>query len=160
MRKKGKAKEKGKEVRTRKVCFDEETSKLDEVEELIKKLSGMHVGDVMYAGVYVKLWKEELDIARHIPQPESWIPEVQVARLLVHAPVYNLQPASSLYPAAPAQHYRSPTYDQIPPQRRGTPFIPYTPQSRHNDLCHFCRMQSHRICECPSAGDYMRAGHI
>ena len=62
--KNGTAKEKGKEVRTRKVRFDEETRKLDEVEELTKKLSGMHVGDVMYAGVYMKLWKQEPDIAR------------------------------------------------------------------------------------------------
>ena len=160
LRMKGKAKEKGKEVRMRKVHFDVETRKLDEVEELTKKLLGMHVGDMMYAGVYAKLWKQEPDIVRHIPQPASWIPKVQVAMLPVHAPVYNLPPASSSYPAAPAQHYRSPTYDQTPPQRHGTPFMLYTPQRRHNDLCHFFRMQSHRICECPSAGDYIRAGCI
>ena len=103
----------------RKVCFDEEMRKLDEVEELMKKLLGMHVGDVMYTGVYAKLWKQELDIARHIPQLASWIPEAQVATLPVHAPVYNLQPASLSYPAAPAQHYQSPTYDQTPLQRHG-----------------------------------------
>ena len=42
-RMKGKAKEKRKEVRMRKVHFDVETRKLDEVEELMKKLLGMHV---------------------------------------------------------------------------------------------------------------------
>jgi hypothetical protein len=161
-KKKGKAKEKVKEVRTRKVRFDEAARKLDEVEELTKRLSGMHVGDVMYAGVYAKLWKQEPEIARRIPPPASWIPEAQVATLPVHAPVYNLQPASSSYPQVPNQQYQTPSmYNQGHPQRQ-THFTLYTPhQRRSNDLsCHFCRTQNCRICDCPIAGDYIRAGHI
>jgi len=159
-KKRGKAKEKVKEVWTRKVRFDEEARKLDEVEELTKRLSGMHVGDVMYAGVYAKLWKQEPEIARCIPPPASWIPEVQVATLPVHAPVYNLQPASPSYPQAPTQQYQAPSmYNQGHPQRHGTHFTPH--QRRSNDLlCHFCRMQNCRICDCPMAGDYIRTGRI
>ena len=122
-----------KEVRVRKVQFDDEGKKgkegQEKVDELTRKLLQLNVKDDAYAAIYAQLFVLAPEIMDNLPPP-SWFGASTVA-----ATSTTMAPSYPRYPQ------------------------PTAPMLR-NFSCHFCKKLECRLRTCPTAAEYVRSGRV
>lgn len=134
------------EVQTKVVAWNS----LDDIEELAKKLRGLNVGDVNYAGTYARLVVLSPAVASAIlslpPQPMS------------------TSAAASALPIQPYPHPNQAPGPATYPNNVPLPQNNYYPRNQWNNhssalprdiQCHFCK-ENHLVRDCPHVPEYIR----
>lgn len=118
----------GREVRTRKVQFQERDVK-DEVEELTSQLHALDMRDSAYTSTYACLVIVAPTLAERVPLPARWTIGVTTTGMTgVSAPIHNSNP------------------------------IAYSQSWPYNDTCYFCKGRHQiRVCDTAADGYYAHA---
>jgi len=122
-----------KEVRVRKVQFDDEGKKgkegQEKVDELTRKLLQLNVKDDAYAAAYAQLFILAPEITDNLSPSSQFGASTVAATSTAMAPSYPRYPQ----PTAPMLH---------------------------NFSCHFCKKPECRLRTCPTAAEYVQSGRV
>ena len=134
-----------------------------EMEELMERMHGLSVREKAYGVLYAQCAHRYPSVAQCLPKPIP-APYAPISTP-VTANTFSLQtpappPLPSRQPWAPVANLPAPHPTSNPPSvpQITDPSVFFRPRVRAEG-CSFCLQPGHRVCECPTAQEYVRSGH-